>query len=1330
MIWQVSVDTGGTFTDCVAVDPDGRLHHAKVLSSSALRGTVVARLDATRLRVRVAWKAPPNLVRGFRFRALTPGAAEAEVAGFDPGKGILELRGAISPGPAPGVAFELVSPEEAPLLAARLVTGTPAGAPLPPLALRLATTRGTNALLERQGADVAFFVTRGFGDALRIGTQQRGDLFALAVRKPEPLYGHVVEVRERIAADGSLIESLALDELRPEVERLRDQGIRVAAIALLNAYRDPRHEQALRGFLVEHRFGHVSVSSELAARIQILPRAETAVVDAYLSPIIRDYLGRVGHGLPRGTLHAMTSAGGLQRAVSFAAKDSLFSGPAGGVVGAAAAARRSGFTRVLAFDMGGTSTDVARVDGDYEYQFQHTVGDAHLFAPALAIESVAAGGGSVCGVESGGLHVGPRSAGADPGPACYSAGGPLTITDVNLLLGRLDPARFTIPIDAVHARAALDRVRERLRDETGESVDPEVLLEGFLEIANERMARAIRAVSLRRGYDPAGYTLVAFGGAGGQNACAVAERLGVRTVLVPARASLLSAQGLAEAVLERFEERQVLERLSDVEAEVPGWLADLAERAVAAVAAEGISRSEVTVRRRIVHLRFVGQDATLSVEPREETSLQALFEDRYQEVFGHRPEGRPIELESIRVVASSRLREPSGADDLPESSEAETEGRRRARFAGEWREAPIYDRDRVPPGASLTGPALVFEEHSAIVVEAGWDAVVDTQRAIIMRRRDDAEAIARVASSSQAVELELFTNRFGALVEEMGEQLRRTAVSTNVKERLDFSCALLDPEGQLVVNAPHIPVHLGSLGLCVRRLREAVEMRPGDVIATNHPDFGGSHLPDVTVVTPAWSDSGELLGHLASRAHHAEIGGLRPGSMPPSATRLVEEGVILPPTHLVREGEARWDEIRRRLSEAPYPSRSPEDNVADLRAAVAANHRGAGALRALSAEHGKEKVLGMMDALGDRAERCVTAALRRLPPGSREAEEHLDDGTPLRVRIDLGGDHARFDFAGTGGVHPGNLNATPAIVRSVVLYVLRLLVDEPLPLNEGLLRPVSLSIPEGLLNPPFPEDPALAPAIVGGNVETSQRLVDTLLKALGLAACSQGTMNNVSFGTADFGYYETVCGGCGAGPAFPGASAVHSHMTNTRITDPEVLEQRHPVRVERFAIRRGSGGEGRFRGGDGVVREIRFLRTMSLSILSQHRREGPYGLEGGAPGLPGRQRLVRADGRVEELGAIDGREVGPGDRLVLETPGGEASVVACPPRPRTPDEACRPGSLLVRHLGRFHRTRDGRHRCLRGRPPRLRPALGPRILDAGVPRAPGGERASHRRVRS
>jgi len=1263
--WAAWVDTGGTFTDCVAVDPSGRQHFAKVLSSSALRGAVEQQLEPRLLRVHVAWQAPADFAKGLRFRRLGDASrGEATVTRFDPARGLIELSRPLDPPLAAGAAFELLSDEEAPVLAARLATGSGQGTPLPPLTMRLATTRGTNALLERRGAEVALFITEGFADVLKIGTQQRSDLFTLNPEKPLPLHGPVVEVPERVAADGSAIRELHAEALAGRVRELYAAGLRVAAVALVNAYRNPTHELRLRDLLVETGFEHVSVSSELAPRIQLLPRAETAVVDAYLAPIIRGYLANVRSGLPRERLFTMTSAGGLSRAEVFCAKDSLLSGPAGGVVGAAGAARRSGFSRVLGFDMGGTSTDVARFDGDFDYRFEHSVGGVHLFAPALAIESVAAGGGSICGVAAGGLHVGPRSAGAVPGPACYGAGGPLTLTDVNLLLGRLSPSRFAIPIEPEHARAALERVRAELSETTGETADPDALLEGFLAIANERMADPIRAVSLRRGYDPSEYALVAFGGAGGQHACAVAERLGIGTVLVPEAASLLSAVGLGEAVIERFREQQVLERLDRVESDLERRIRALGDAASAAVEAEGVAREQIEVRRQILNLRLLGQESTLAVEPDGRTPFAELFERRYAETYGHRPEGRDVEVESIRVVASSVPATLGSRAATPASCAPSPDGRARARFAGEWREVPVYERERLDPGAAFSGPALVFEAHSATFVEPGWDGRVDGAGAIVLERKASrspaSDTPARRQATPHAVRLELFTNRFRAIVEEMGEQLRRTAVSTNVKERLDFSCGLLDSAGELVVNAPHIPVHLGSLGLCVRRLGEAVALDPGDVVVTNHPDFGGSHLPDVTVVTPVHSEHGALLGFVASRAHHAEIGGVRPGSMPPDATRLVQEGVVLPPTHIVRRGTSRWDEIERLLREGPYPTRALGDNLADLRAAVAANQRGAQALRTLCGREGAETVHHFMAALGDRAEASVRAALRRLPQGRHEAEERLDDGALLRVTIELGGETARFDFAGTAGVHPGNMNATPAIVRSVVLYVLRLVVDEPLPLNEGFLRPVSLAIPEGLLNPGFASDPRAAPAIVGGNVETSQRLVDTLLKALGLVACSQGTMNNVSFGTEAFGYYETVCGGCGAGPGFDGASAVHSHMTNTRITDPEILEQRHPVRLERFALRRGSGGAGRFRGGDGVVRELRFLAPMTLSIVSQHRREGPYGLEGGQPGATGRQRLLRADGSVLELGAIDGQEVAAGDRLLLETPGGGGYGAQCP----------------------------------------------------------------------
>ncbi|MEK7799026.1 MAG: hydantoinase B/oxoprolinase family protein, partial [Acidobacteriota bacterium] len=736
-------------------------------------------------------------------------------------------------------------------------------------------------------------------------------------------------------------------------------------------------------------------------------------------------------------------------------------------------------------------------------------------------------------------------------------------------------------------------------------------------------------------------------------------------------------------------EEQVLEPLDRAAPGLGARFERLARRAVEAVRAEGVPEEAIEVRRRAAHVRFFGQDSAVEVPYDPARALHPLFEERYTALFGHRPEGRAVELESIRVVASSRAAGPGGADTgIARGTECGTGSAgtasaagpagpapttmRRAHLGGDWLDAPVYERARLQPGARFDGPALVYEAHSATVVEPGWRAAIDAAGTIVLRRAPVATPVRGAAEEAlggpaqpEAVRLELFTNRFRAIATEMGERLRRTAISTNIKERLDFSCALLDARGELVVNAPHIPVHLGGIGLCVRRLRDALPMQPGDVVVTNHPAYGGSHLPDVTVVTPVFATGGGdsagggtggaapgLIGYVASRAHHAEIGGARPGSMPPAATTLAEEGVVIPPLHLVRGGKALWDDVRRLLEGGPYPSRAVHDNLADLRAAVAANHAGALALQALAEEHGAGTIARYMEALQALAEKRVREALAGLPAGRHEAAETLDDGSPLQVAVTLGGDRAVVDFSGSCAVHPGNLNATPAVVRSVVMYVLRLLLKQPLPLNEGLLRAVSLVIPRGILDPGFDTDPARAPAIVGGNIETSQRLVDTILKALGLAACSQGTMNNVLFGNPSFGYYETIGGGCGAGPGYHGASAVHSHMTNTRITDPEVLEHRYPVRVERFAIRRGSGGAGRWRGGDGAVRELTFLAPVSLSVLGQHRTVAPYGLDGGSPGAPGRQRVVRAGGEVVALASIDSCEVGPGDRCVVETPGG------------------------------------------------------------------------------
>ena len=1248
--WQIWIDTGGTFTDCIATDPAGVVHRAKVLSHSALRGRILRRIDDRRLVIAANWATLGELMGGMQFHVLGEHSQGIDVVGYDRDDRRLELAEPIPSSALPGAAFEVRSPDEAPVLAARIVTGTPHGKSFPPLQMRLGSTRGTNALLERRGSPTAFFVTQGFGDLLLIGDQQRPDLFALCIDKVPPLYETVVEVNERLAADGSILKPLESDLAAANAKALVEQGFRTAAIALLHSYRNPQHEHALAQVLADLGFTHISCSSDLAPLVKLLPRAETAVVDAYLSPVIEDYLARVRSAFTDSRLHVMTSAGGLVSAEAYHAKDSLLSGPAGGVAGAAAAGKQSGFDRVIGLDIGGTSTDVARYDGDYEYQFEHRVAGVRLVAPALAIETVAAGGGSVCRFQDGRLRVGPRSAGASPGPACYGAGGPFTITDVNLLLGRLDPQRFEIPISVEDAHAAFETVRQVVVEQTTGPPQRETLLEGFLAIANERMADAIAEVSVRRGYDPADYALVAFGGAGGQHACAVAQKLGIDVVVMPADASMLSAVGLGHAVVERFAQLQVLRRLDHMGSDLDSLVETLASQARSEVAAEGIAEHDIVVRRRIVNLRLLGQESSIAVELDKADDIEHTFVERYAAIYGHRPQGKPIEVESIRVVASSASDKPSERAPVPQAYQASPARQVRAWFDSSWCNVPVYEREQLRSGAELSGPALVFESRSAYVIESGWTIQVDGAAALVVRRTTDSNRSSN-QDHSAVVREALFTNRFTSIATQMGQMLQRTAVSTNVKERLDYSCALLDADGYLVVHAPHMPVHLGALGLCVRALREALPMRDGDVVVTNHPAYGGSHLPDITVVTPVY-EGDRRLGYAVSRAHHAELGGIRPGSMPPEARTLAEEAVVIEPQYLLRDGESRFERIEQLLRTAAHPSRTIQDNLADLRAAVAANHRGASRLRSLAGAHGVKVVHEQMMLLKKRAQRMARDALTALPDGRYEAIEHLDDGSPIRVSIEINADQAVIDFAGSAEVHPGNLNATPAIVHSAVIYVLRVLIGEALPLNEGIMQAVTLRIPHGMLNPDFGDDPARAPAVGGGNVETSQRLVGTLFKALRLCASSQGTMNNVLFGNDRFSYYETVCGGSGATAEGDGADAVHTHMTNTRITDPEIIEHRYPVRLERFAIRRGSGGAGRQSGGDGAVREITFLEPVSLSIVSQHRKEGPYGMDGGAPGTPGRQRVVRADGQVIELGAVDGCEINAGDRLILETPGG------------------------------------------------------------------------------
>ncbi len=1250
--WQIWIDTGGTFTDCLAYDPSGKQYRAKVLSSSALRGTVTKKISRQEFQIDKKWVVAKDFIKGFKFSILNVDHPEVMVERFDPATSTIKLNHPLSKEIPENASFEVCSPEDAPILVSRLVTGTPIESHLPPISMRLGTTRGTNALLERHGAPVALFITKGFGDLLEIGNQQRPDLFALNIWKPKPLYQKVIEVPERIAANGEILISLQLENLTKQVDSLLKSGIRVAAIALMHSYRNSNHEKKLAKLLYLAGFDHVSCSSDLAPFIKLLPRGETAVVDAYLSPIIKNYLTNVQTSMKSGSLHVMTSAGGLVQPKSYFAKDSLLSGPAGGVVGAALVGIHSGFEKIIAFVMGGTSTDVARFDGNYDYVFEHEVGDAHLVAPALAVESVAAGGGSICYFDGMELHVGPESAGAQPGPACYAAGGPLTLTDVNLILGWLDSSFFEIPIDKNAAEVELEKVRKKIQGRKNEKISREKLLQGFLGIACQRMAETIRRISIRKGYDAKNYALVAFGGAGGQYGCLVADELEMKTIIFPQNAGLLSALGLGNAKIERFAERQILKSLKDVKPKISKWIHELEKQAKERLEQEGVSKNNIDIKRTIMNMRFLGQDSVLQVEYEKDKRIEEIFERKYRAIFGHWQQDRPIEIESIRVIAESSQSENSDQDRKNICSfEAKADRFIKAYFNSQWQNVPAFNRENLEPGAQLIGPALIFEQHCTTVVEQGWNVEVDGSNALILKRLQSTEK-KQDQVHPEVVRLELFTNRFSAIAREMGEMLQRTAISTNVKERLDFSCALLDREGELVVNAPHIPVHLGAMGLCVRELKNTLPIKPGDVIVTNHPKFGGSHLPDVTVVTPVFLPDAQLLGFVANRAHHAEIGGTHPGSMPHNATSLADEGVVIPPTYLFKNRKANWDGIYQTLSDAPFPSRAIEENIADMRAAVAANRSGVSALLKLVTEHGEDTIWYYMEALKNRAESKIRAALEKIPDGKYEAIEFLDDGTPLQVNVKITGNSAKIDFTGSGKKHPNNLNATPAIVNSVVIYILRLLVNEPLPLNEGLMRAITLHIPQGILNPEFPVNSYEAPAVVGGNVETSQRLVDTLIKALGLAACSQGTMNNTVFGSERFSYYETVCGGCGAGASFNGASAVHSHMTNTRITDPEIIEHRYPVRVEKFAIRKDSGGDGNFRGGDGVVREITFLEKMSLSVLGQHRLEKPFGMKGGEPGKPASQRVVRASGQEEELSSIDGTEVNAGDRFVVETPGG------------------------------------------------------------------------------
>ena len=1246
--WQLWIDTGGTFTDCLALSPNKQLTRVKVLSSGRLRAEVSQTPHPLQLALESSTSFPDDFLQGVPVSLISNPSDSRTVISHDAAARLITLDRPFKP-PFSRELVEFQFDEEAPIVAARLATRTSPLSPLPEMEMRLATTKGTNALLERKGTKTAFLVTRGFKDLLLIGNQQRPDLFELDIKKPLPLYESVFEIDERLDHEGNITKRLDLQQIDSLIPQLKAISVESVAIAFLHSYRNPEHEHQVRDRLQKAGFKTLSLSHELAPMIKILPRAETAIANAYLAPLMNRYIDRVSVSLHGNTLSLMTSAGGLIPSNAFRPKDSLLSGPAGGVVGASVTGREVGEDRLIAFDMGGTSTDVSRYDQKFDYQFEHRVGSARVMAPALRIETVAAGGGSICGFSAQGLFVGPESAGASPGPACYGANGPLTITDINLLLGRMDPEEFGIPVQIQAAENAFSKIVDTIETHGETLPSHEELLNGFIDIANERMADAIREISLREGYDPAQYAMVAFGGAGGQHACAVAERLGMKRILFPKNAGLLSAHGLRHARQEHFAQIQLLQPLKELETTLPTTITELEEEAVNELHAHGISSTEIEITRRILKLRLQGQEATEEIEYQSNLCIRTVFNRRYEDVFGYQPKGKEIEVVSVHVTAATKIpsiqAEPLGSERIP------TQASKHIKPSKSQTQIPLYHRNDLQALSHIIGPAIVQDAYSTVFVDQNWEALVHPCETLILSMIAPSKKLA-TKQRNQLVEEKLFTHRFENLVAEMGSQLERTAVSTNVKDRLDFSCALLDSSGELIANAPHIPVHLGALGDCTRRIAETINMGPNDIILTNHPGYGGSHLPDVTLISPTYDKERTLIGYVANRAHHAEIGGIRPGSMPPNAKNLEEEGVVIPPVFLFKAGEPQWETVERLLTSAPHPTRAIADNLADLRAQAAANRKGVQSLLALCDEHGTQTVQEHMSRLKKRASTATEAAIESMSPLKNSVTEELDDGTAITVTLTRSDKKLIIDFSGTAATHPKNFHANPAIVSSAIIYVVRLLVNQALPLNEGLLAPIEIRLPRCFLNPEFPVNPRHCPAVVAGNVETSQRVVDTLIRAFKLGACSQGTMNNLIFGNERISYYETIAGGAGAGPGFHGADAVHTHMTNTGITDPEILESRYPVRLHEFRIRSGSGGKGRYRGGCGATREIEFLEAVQLSLLTQHRRVPPYGVNGGECGKTGSQSIRRSDGTEETLPSTASPSLKAGDRLRIETPGG------------------------------------------------------------------------------
>ncbi len=1189
--WQFWIDRGGTFTDVIARRPDGQLDARKLLSENP------GQYDDA-------------VVEGIRHCLRAAGTSLAE-----------------------GVAID---------------------------GIRMGTTVATNALLERRGEPTLLLTTRGFADALRIGYQQRPALFERHIRLPTPLYSEVLEANERLDADGNVI--LPLDELglARGLAAARERGLRSVAIAFLHGYREHRHEIIAMEMARRAGFSQISASHQVGALSKLVARGDTTVVDAYLSPVLRSYVDRLQKALPDARMLFMQSNGGLVEAGQFRGRDSILSGPAGGVVGMAATAKAAGFAQLIGFDMGGTSTDVALYDGRFERTLDSEVAGVRIQAPMMRIHTVAAGGGSLLKFVDGRFQVGPESAGANPGPVCYRRGGPLTVTDANLRLGRIQADFFPHvfgtnadqALDPAATRDALAALADQIERETGQQMTQEAIAEGYIRIAVERMAQAIKQISIQRGHDTAQFTLCCFGGAAGQHACAVADVLGIPTVMVHPLAGVLSAYGMGLANLREIRQQAVQLPLDQT------TLDDLAPRfeALQQLIREQLRQSHNDSGRlsfvRSLLVRAQGSDTLLEVPYADHATVTACFDDSHQRQFGFR-ESKPKVVEALSLEA---IVEETGADTatltLDSDSAPPRDETRPIYIDGQWRDTPIHQRSHLLAGQRIEGPALVVEANATTLVAPGWTAEVDRGRSLLLRRRSRPDRQRDGADSGQPdpVLLEVFNNLFMHIAEQMGVVLEKTAHSVNIKERLDFSCAVFDAAGGLVANAPHMPVHLGSMGESVRSVihHYAGRMSTGDSFVLNAPYDGGTHLPDVTVVSPFFVDGeGAPLFYVAARAHHADIGGITPGSMPPDSTHIDQEGVLIDCMRLVSGGELREQALRQVLASGCYPARNPDQNLADLRAQLAATARGLKELQRMLGQYGKATVCAYMAHVQDNAEEAVRRAIDGLRSGSFRYE--FDSGEVIAVRVDV--DRVRrsaiIDFDGTSAQSSSNFNAPLAVCRAAVLYAFRTLVDHDIPMNEGCLRPLDLRIPPASMLDPRP--PA---AVVAGNVETSQCVVDALYGALGVMAAAQGTMNNVTFGNQRYQYYETICGGAGAGPEFDGASAVHTHMTNSRLTDPEILEWRYPVRLRRFEIRRNSGGRGKHRGGDGVCREIEFLEPMTAAVLSNHRRIPPFGINGGEAGATGRNRVQRHGGAIEVLGATATIDVEAGDRLIIETPGG------------------------------------------------------------------------------